>query len=428
MKQQLQKCLYGKSRNFYLFNNTYYNHKYLFHSSPHLLRKRGHGGTQNIVIDAAKEEIFPTRRGHVMYEEELALSDKIRSVRIAKRKKMHQIETSKHANLIFEILHEALHNGRLKKADVTWNYLEFAPKFIDDSNNDNNDNNKISKKVENEMDHYVQIDLVDVGFEIVGVTMPNHRQYCIIWWKFNNLCKLNGGIKLIDKVLELYKRTLRAIIARKMVLKITPRLIFRMINDENNENIVYHKEKMDYLIENTLIEQYQKYLGIEFKDDDNEQDQKYKNETFHDILMNKIYGDWRSYDQNGKMLKGYNMKNQRKELNDKWINTFLNKVNRNKPTQIEKDMIKNKRKRKHALKNKEKAKVINRILSTDPQFIAHNNHQQMTKHNNNDILISTKRQQIDIIPSKTSRFVNNNDISNKMVYDTQDLDLIGFVE
>ena len=107
-------------------------------------------------------------------------------------------------------------------------------------------------------------------------------------------------------MLELYKGTLRAIIARKMVLKTTPRLVFRMVNDENdiNQHAMYHKEKMDYLVENTLIEEYSKYLGIEFKDDDNEEDQKYKNEQFHDVLMNKIYGDWR-YDKNGKLLKGF---------------------------------------------------------------------------------------------------------------------------
>ena len=193
MQTQLNKCLYGKSRNFLL----HWNHKSLFHASPHLLRKRG-GGSKTIVIDAAKEEIFPTRRGHSMYEEELSLSDKIRSVRLAKKKKMHQIQTQKHANLIFEILHEALHNKRLKPADVTWNYLEFAPKFIDDSNNNPSNLSEV-QNIENELNNYVQVDLVDVGFEIVGVTMPNHRQYVIIWWKYNHLCKLNGGLKLTRK-------------------------------------------------------------------------------------------------------------------------------------------------------------------------------------------------------------------------------------
>eukprot|EP01084_Bolivina_argentea_P211719 360082_1 len=82
----------------------------LFHSSPRLLKSRG-GGKKKMIIDASKEELFPTRRGNVLYEQELALSDKIRSARIAKKRKMHEIATQRHANLIFEILQEALNNG-----------------------------------------------------------------------------------------------------------------------------------------------------------------------------------------------------------------------------------------------------------------------------------------------------------------------------
>ena len=188
----------------------------------------------------------------MLYEDGLALSDKIRSARRAKKRKMHQITTQKHANLIFELLHEALHNGRLKKANVSWKYLEFAPKFIGDSvPRDDPDG-------ESELDDYVQIDLVDVGFEIVGATMPNHRQYVVIWWKHNALCRLNGGVKLIEKVLDLYRDTLRSVIARKMAMKRAPRCIFRMVDAEKSGNAVYHKEKMEDLVESALIEEYQK--------------------------------------------------------------------------------------------------------------------------------------------------------------------------
>merc|ERR1719273_3068434 len=148
---------------------------------------------------------------------------------------MHQITTQKLANMIYELMHEALHNGKLKKANVDWKYLEFAPKFIDDAVSKSNPDG------ESELDDYVQVDLVDVGFEIVGATMPNHRQYVVIWWKHNELCRLNGGIKIVEKVLDLYRDTLRAIIARKMAMKRAPRCIFRMVEADPTENMAYHK-------------------------------------------------------------------------------------------------------------------------------------------------------------------------------------------
>ena len=225
-----------------------------FHASPRPFQKRIRS-KQSITIDASQEQLFPTRRGSVLYEEELALSDKIRSARIAKRRKMHQITTHKHATSMFEILQEALNNGRLEKANVTWRYLEFAPNFIDDGGGTEH----------NELDNNVLIDLVDVGFEIVGVTMPNHRQFCVVWWKFNPLCKLNGGTKLVEKVLDLYRATMRSIIARKRQFKRAPRLIFRIMDDANREHTNYHKEKMDHLVETALIEEYQKHIGIDFK-------------------------------------------------------------------------------------------------------------------------------------------------------------------
>eukprot|EP01084_Bolivina_argentea_P073172 132788_1 len=271
--------------------------------------------------------------------------------------------------------------------------------------------------------------------------MPNHRQYCVIWWKHNHLCKLNGGTKVIDKVLELYRNTLRAIISRKMALKMTPRLIFRMANDTNNkenENIIYHKQKMDYLVENALIEEYQKYLGIEFKREDNEQEQKYKNEQFHDVLMNQIYGDWR-YDKNGNEIKGFNGKRERNKIQNKWIETFLTKVSGNKLTPVEKDMIKKRRKEKHGIKKREKAVLLNRILSSDPGFIEYVdgviddeyvNYNRKTR----DILKSFKEKQNDvIIENKAS--VRDKMMSKKthiqtveIIRDGKDLDLVGFVE
>merc|ERR1719295_2195927 len=85
-----------------------------FHSSPHPRGRRG--GKVSIEIDAFKEELFPTRRGNVLYEDGLSLSEKIRSARRVKKRKMHQITTQKLANSIFELLHFALHNDKLKKA------------------------------------------------------------------------------------------------------------------------------------------------------------------------------------------------------------------------------------------------------------------------------------------------------------------------
>merc|ERR1719410_1433045 len=98
---------------------------------------------------------------------------------------------------------------------------------------------------------------------------------------------------------------MRAIIAQKMAFKRAPRLIFRMMDDESREHTNYHKEKIDHLVEDTLIEEYQKHIGIEFKAEDSELDAKYKNEAYHDLLMNKIYGDWR-YDEMGNLLKPFN--------------------------------------------------------------------------------------------------------------------------
>ena len=108
-------------------------------------------------------------------------------------------------------------------------------------------------------------------------------------------------------------------------------------------------------------------------------------------------------------------------------------------------MIKNRRKQRYALKNKEKAQVINRILSTDPEYIINNDKRETDRelkrkqqNKQNDILILSKRQQTDdIISSSNSnskfsrlRFCidKTGNVPNKMVHDSQDLDLIGFVE
>lgn len=372
----------------------------------------------------------------MLYEDGLSLSEKIRSARRVKKRKMHQITTQKLANSIFELLHFALHNDKLKKANVSWKYLEFAPKFIDDAiPRDDPDG-------ESQLDDAVQIDLVDVGFEIVGVTMPNHRQYAVIWWKHNALCKLNGGIKLVDRVLDLYRDTLRAVIARKLVMKRTPRCIFRMVDDSKNENAVYHKEKMEDVVEAALIEKYQKAAGIEFEDDDVEDDQKYKNEKFHDLLMTKIYGDWRR-DENGQFVKAFNLRNGKKQSADKWIDLFLTEISTKNKSE-EKKAKRERRKKGLALKAKERAEVLNRILSADPNFGLHSGYSHSRYSygvQERKLLQSSDHQPTDLIVSKQSpsnlnrpriirkRGDRKQQKQNAMIMvNDRDLDLVGFVE
>ncbi len=44
-------------------------------------------------------------------------------------------------------------------------------------------------------------------------------------------------------------------------MKRTPRCIFRMVDGSKSDNALYHKEKMEDLVEAALIEEYQKVFG-----------------------------------------------------------------------------------------------------------------------------------------------------------------------
>jgi len=298
------------------------------------------------------------------------------------------------------------------------------------------------------IENYVQIDLVDVGFEMVGVTMPNHRQFCVVWYKFNSLCKLDGGHKLIEKVLDLYRDTLRSVVARKMALRTTPRLIFRLADEANathcSGNALRHKEKVEYLVEAALIEEYQQRSGIEFEAADNETEQKYKNERFHDLLMNKIYGDWR-YGEDGKLGKGFKMRNEQKRIGDKWIETFLNKIGSEKKTPAQRKKATLQRRRAKGMRNQQKAKVLNRILSTDPNFVSDDAQGRRLRRADtpmHGLAVGTdidrknqrqRQQRIDIIvPSKHRAMADMSGRADKgqsgMMTHDQDLDLVGFVE
>merc|ERR1712048_837726 len=100
--------------------------------------------------------------------------------------------------------------------------------------------------------------------------------------------------------------------------------------------------------------------------EDTSEDRKYKNEQYHDLLMNKIYGDWR-YDEKGEEIKPFNPRNQKKKMADKWIETFLTKVN--KVSDEEYMERKKRRKEREALRHQEKAQLLNRILSSDPEYV-----------------------------------------------------------
>ena len=148
--------------------------------------------------------------------------------------------------------------------------------------------------------------------------------------------------------------------------------------------------------------------------------------------MNKIYGDWR-YDEMGNLLKPFNMRNERKRMADKWIDTFLTKVN--KPTQSEYEEKKKRRMEREALKNQEKAKILNQILSADPEYVVKRSYDSVEYKKRSDVLISKKEQQTDLIIHSKPRLIDkmnkksrssNQDI--QIMIDPHDLDLVGFVE
>ena len=147
--------------------------------------------------------------------------------------------------------------------------------------------------------------------------------------------------------------------------------------------------------------------------------------------MNKIYGDWR-YDEMGNLLKPFNMRNERKRMADKWIDTFLTKVN--KPTQSEYEEKKKRRMEREALKNQEKAKILNQILSADPEYVVKRSYDSVEYKKRNDVLISKKEQQTDLIIHSKPRLIDKMNKKSRSNQDTQimidphDLDLVGFVE
>ncbi|ETO10642.1 hypothetical protein RFI_26735 [Reticulomyxa filosa] len=90
---------------------------------------------------------------------------------------------------------------------------------------------------------HVQINLNIVGFELKCVTMPNHRQYAVVWWTYNSLCELPFGSELTLKVLGHYKNALRDVLASYVNMHKTPRLIFKMNEDPDGMALQY-KQKL----------------------------------------------------------------------------------------------------------------------------------------------------------------------------------------
>ena len=177
-------------------------------------------------------------------------------------------------------------------------------------------------------------------------------------------------------------------------------------------------------------------MGLEFEDDDVEDDQKYKNEKFHDLLMTKIYGDWRR-DEDGQFVKAFNMRNQKKQAADKWIDLFLTKIstkNKHEKTQEQRE----RRKQGLALKRQEKAEVLNRILSSDPNYGLHTQryHDPTQGVRERKLLVSSKQQQTDLIvpfqpnlsaPKMGKSRHRSGSLHGHVMMHDRDLDLVGFV-
>ena len=249
-KQTIQHVSTMKSsRNF-----LKYHQRCSIHQSPRLLFGTTTGKTRRLELDASHEEIFPTGRSRIAYERDLTLKDKLRASKLLEKQQQYQINNHKYASEMYDILSHILHSTELEPARVSWKQLDFTPPWLTSQANTNTNLNDI-----------VEIDLLRVGFELHGVILPSHRQYIIIYWGYNPMCKLPGGIELTEKIISLYRQTLRAVIAQKMNLKRTPRLFFKYIKDPNT-SAIHYKNKMENVIKTAATQKLDKYiefLGIE---------------------------------------------------------------------------------------------------------------------------------------------------------------------
>lgn len=377
------------------YNNCFYcfYEKRSFHGSPRLsFAKKSRSSTKSIQINAFDEEIFPNHRSQIKYEQELALKDKIRSARIARRHKLHEIYTLKFAQLMFEVLLDTLQRNELKPAIIKWKDLGYLPpEWIDHQSTETEEQqsllstagtktdystNAMTKEQGNilqRMEDLVQINLRDVGFEICAVTMPNHRQYCVLWWQYNSICKFPAGIHVCKYVLELYKNTLRAVLARKINLKYTPRLIFKLSEDPQMQALEY-KQKMDDLLEIAVLNGVENDFRINSKiekkynsDGKNPigydiEYEEYVNQSVFDTLLDYHYGDYHHVkDEKATNAGGKSVSNNRyKHWMDIYTKRIYGKFN------AEEEEAKRKRKKvKHYEKRREKSKILNMILSAD---------------------------------------------------------------
>jgi len=80
-------------------------------------------------------------------------------------------------------------------------------------------------------DHFIQVDLVAVGFELVGVVVPQHCRSVTLWYTYNPRCEVKGGVEVMNKVLEYFTGPIRALIAHTLQSKRAPDVYFKMQDD-----------------------------------------------------------------------------------------------------------------------------------------------------------------------------------------------------
>ena len=391
-------------------NKQHYIHHYwrrYIHRSPILHRKKNpENEDKYIEIDSKKEELFPTRRGHIIYEQELALSEKIRSARAQRKDKKHSIETAKISRLTYLILQEVLHNGALRNVIVRWSELGYIPDHVTDTH------------------EVVSLNLPMIGFNLVGVVLPNHRQWCEIHWDYNKYCALPCGKELIKYIIKYYHQTFRAILAIRLNLKRAPQVVFKYTEQELGTETLLYKDKIERIMDEI---QYQGFTHID-------KDSK-GNESVNNVLkMNEaLHGNYFGKERQKLVDELNEMAKWEQRLKRMWL------------TRGDKRDLNYRRKKWEQLvkRNTYRGKIVGMIMAADPHFKVINygrdnegsleNQLTVIKNNNDEsmetsdkvVIIPRQRELMAVPPYANERKIYT---SGDFVYEGNEQDLVGFVQ